>query len=97
MHIHFTGHHVDVTPALRTFTEEKLNKLDKHFDNITDIHVTFNVEKLIQKVEAAIHYAGTHIHAASESTDMYAAVDELVDKLHSQLQKHKEKNHSHRE
>lgn len=97
MQIHFTGHHVDVTPALKSFTEEKLHKLVHHFDNIIDMHVTFNVEKLLHKVEASVKFSGGHAHAASESTDMYAAVDELIDKLHGQLKKHKDKNHAHRD
>ena len=97
MQIHFTGHHVEVTSALRTFTQEKLNKLDKHFDNITDIHVIFNVEKLIQRVEASVMVTKAKIHASAESDDMYTAIDELVHKLNAQLIKHKEKHLSHRE
>lgn len=97
MQINFTGHNVDVTPALRAFTEDKFNKLEKHFDKITSIHVVFDVEKLSQIAEASIIVVKGELHARAESEDMYAAVDTLVDKLDRQLIKHKEKIRDHRE
>ena len=97
MHINFTGHHVEVTPALRSFTQEKFDKLERHFDKITAINVIFDVEKLRQKAEATILVAKGELHASSESEDMYAAIDVLVDKLDRQLIKHKEKLRDHRE
>jgi len=95
MQIHFTGHQIEVTDALRTFTEEKLQKLKKHFDRIINIHVTFHVEKLSQIVEATILVSKAELHAKAESENMYAAVDDLIDKLDRQLIKHKEKQDSH--
>ena len=97
MQINLTGHRMEVTPALKTFTEEKLDKLEKHFDKIMSVHVVFDVEKLRQKAEATVHVAKGELHASSESDDMYAAVDGLVDKLDRQLIKHKEKLKNHRE
>jgi len=97
MQIHFTGHNVEVTPALRSFTEDKFNKLGRHFDRINSIKVVFDVEKLSQICEASIHVAKGELHARAESEDMYAAIDELVDKLDRQLIKHKEKIRNHRE
>lgn len=92
MQITFTGHHLDVTDALRQFTQDKLDRLRRHFDKITSINVTFTVEKLRHIAEATLHVPGTSLHASSESTeDMYASVDQLVDKLDRQLKKHKEK------
>jgi len=96
MEINFTGHHVDVTPALKAFTEEKLDKLERHFDWIKSIHVTFNVEKLRQIVDATVHIARGDVHASSESDNMYTSIDELVGKLDRQLIKHKEKISDHR-
>lgn len=96
MQINFTGHNVDITPALRAYTEEKLNKLERHFDHITSIHVVFDVEKLNQIVEASIMIAKGELHARSESEDMYASIDSLIDKLDRQLIKHKEKIRDHR-
>lgn len=91
MQINVSGHHVEVTPALRDYVTSKLSKLQRHFDNITNTDVTLTVEKLIQKAEASVHVAGADLFAASESDDMYAAIDALTDKLDRQLIKHKEK------
>lgn len=96
LQINFTGHNVDVTPALRAYTEEKLNKLERHFDKITSIHVIFDIEKLSQIAEASIMIAKGELYARSESEDMYASIDSLVDKLDRQLIKHKEKTREHR-
>lgn len=92
MQITVSGHHVDVTPALRDYVNNKLGKLQRHFDNITNTDVTLSVEKLIQKAEATVHVAGADLFATCESEDMYAAIDSLTDKLDRQLIKHKEKN-----
>lgn len=97
MQINFTGHRMEVTPALRTFTQEKFDKLERHFEKITAINVIFDVEKLRQIAEATILVAKGELHASSESEDMYTAIDILVDKLDRQLIKHKEKLRGHRE
>lgn len=97
MDINITGHHLEVTPALRDLTENKFERLERHFDRITSINVTFHVENLMQIAEATIHVPKAEIHARSENEDLYAAVDHLVDKLHTQLMKHKEKMQHHRE
>ena len=90
MQITVSGHHVDVTPALRDYVNNKLTKLQRHFDNITNTDVTLTVEKLVQKAEATVHVAGADLFATCESEDMYAAIDSLTDKLDRQLIKHKE-------
>lgn len=97
MKIDFTGHGVNVTPALKAYTEEKFGRLERHFDHITAIHVTFQIEKLDQTAEATILITKGQIHASATSEDMYKAVDELVDKLNRQMVKHKEKHDDHRE
>ena len=95
MQINFTGHHIDVTPALREFTAGKFEKLERYADRITSVNVTFGVQKLSQIAEANIHINGGEIHARSESKDMYTAIDGLIDKLDRQLVKIKEKNSDH--
>lgn len=95
MQINITGHRLEVTTSLRTFTEEKFDKLERHFDHITKINVIFDVEKLRQIAEATVYVAGAELHASSESEDMYAAIDALIDKLDRQLIKHKEKIRNH--
>jgi len=97
MQINITGHRLEVTPALRAFTEEKFDRLERHFDHITSVHVVFDVEKLRQIAEATITVKKAELHASSESEDMYAAIDLLVDKLNRQLIKHKEKILDHRD
>ena len=92
MQLNISGHHVDVTEAMRNYAEEKIQRLQRHFDQITNTQVTLIVEKMVQKAEATIHISGADIFAASESEDMYAAIDALADKLDRQLIKHKEKS-----
>ena len=91
MQITVSGHHVEVTPALREYVLSKMQRLQRHFDNITQMDVTLIVEKLVQKAEATIRVTGADIFANATSEDMYAAVDLLADKLDRQLIKHKEK------
>jgi len=95
MQLSVTGHHIDVTEALRNYVGTKLAKLERHFDNMTDIHCVLTVEKLIHKAEATVHLAGGTIHADSVDQNMYAAIDLLVDKLDRQVKKHKEKLTDH--
>ena len=95
MQLTITGHHIDVTPALKEKVESKLSKLERHFDHLTDIHCILTVEKLQHKAEATVHLSGGTIHADAIDEDMYAAVDALVDKLSRQVIKHKEKVTDH--
>lgn len=94
MQIHFTGRNIEVTPALKTFTEEKLDRLS-HRNAISKINVSFHIENVTQIAEATIHLNGTDIHASAKADDMYAAIDMLVDKLSGQITKHKEKHSDH--
>lgn len=96
MQIHITGHGVQVTPALRSYATEKLERLKNRGDNITSINMVLDVEKVQQIAKATIHLAGAEIHASSDAADMYSAIDLLVDKLNHQIIKHKEKMKGHR-
>ena len=96
MQIHITGHGVQVTPALRTYATEKLERLKNRGDNITSINMVLDVEKVQQIAKATVHLAGAEIHGRSESVDLYSAIDLLVDKLNHQIIKHKEKMKGHR-
>ncbi len=95
MQINLTGHHIEITQSLRNYVEEKFTKLERHFDQINNVHVVLNVEKLMQKVEAKLHLRGGEVFATSEHADMYAAIDALIDKLDRQVIKHKEKLTKH--
>lgn len=95
MQLTITGHHIEVTPALREKVESKLSKLERHFDHLTDVHCILTVEKLQHKAEATVHLSGGTIHADAIEEDMYAAIDSLIDKLSRQVIKHKEKLGDH--
>jgi putative sigma-54 modulation protein len=95
MQISVTGHHVDITDALRDYVSEKFERLERHFDQVIDIHVVLTVEKNYNKAEANLQVSGSHIHADATHEDMYAAIDALIDKTDRQLIKHKEKIKDH--
>ena len=95
MQINLTGHHVEITDSLRHYVDTKFSKLERHFDHISNVHVILNVEKLSQKAEATMHLSGAEVFASSENSDMYAAIDSMVDKLDRQVIKHKEKLKRH--
>jgi putative sigma-54 modulation protein len=96
MQISLSGHHVEITDSLRNYVNDKVEKLDRHFDQALDIHVVLTVEKLRHKAEATLHVSGGNLFADDVQEDMYAAIDGLVDKLDRQGKKHKEKMKSHR-
>jgi len=95
MQLKLSGHHVEVTPALRSAVEKKLERIVRHFDSVIDVHVTLTVEKLEQKAEATVHDSGADIHAIAVDANMYAAIDLLADKLDRAVKKHKEKVQDH--
>ena len=95
MQLNVTGHHVEVTPALRGYVAKKLERIGRHFDHIIDVHCVLTVEKLRQKAEATLHASGCAIHADATEEDMYAAIDLLIDKLDRCIKKHKEKRGDH--
>jgi len=95
MNLKITGHHLEVTPAIRDYVSAKLERVTRHFDQVIDVNVILTVEKLAQKVEANIHVSGKDIFAEYSDNDMYAAIDSLADKLDRLVLKHKEKNGSH--
>jgi len=96
MQISLTGHHVDITDALKNYVDNKFERLGRHFDNVTNVHVILSIEKMRQKAEATLHVNGANVFADSVHEDMYAAIDVLTDKLDRQVIKHKEKLKSHR-
>lgn len=95
MQINLTGHHVDITDSLRGYVSDKFQRLERHFDEINNVHVVLTVEKHRQIAEANMNVNGGELFATSEETDMYASIDSLVDKLDRQVIKHKEKRQRH--
>ena len=96
MNLHLTGHHLEITPAIRDYVSGKLTRITHHFDHLSEVNVILSVEKLIHRVEANVHVRGRDIFCESADGDMYAAVDSLVDKLDRAIIKHKEKSLQHR-
>ncbi len=92
MHIDLTGHHMDVTDSLRGYVNEKMQRLERHFDHVTNPHVILSVEKNRHRAEATLQLNGSRVFADSTQEDMYAAIDTLVDKLDRQVVKYKEKH-----
>ncbi len=95
MQINITGHQMDVTPALRDYLNTKLDRIVRHFDNLTDVHFILSVDKLEHKAEGTLNTAGKTLFADATAEDMYAAIDALSDKLDRQVRKHKEKLTNH--
>ncbi len=96
MNLNLTGHHLDVTPALRDYVVAKLDRVTRHFDHVIDVNVVLSVDKLQHRVEVNLHTRGKDIHVEAIEPDMYAAIDALIDKLDRQVLKHKEKRETHR-
>ncbi|VAX05494.1 Ribosome hibernation promoting factor Hpf [hydrothermal vent metagenome] len=97
MQISLTGHHIDITDSLRSYVDTKFDRLERHFDHVTRVHVVLGVEKKRQKAEATLQLNGAGVFAEEVQGDMYAAIDGLVDKLDRQVKKHKEKATNHRQ
>ena len=91
MNLNMTGHHLEITPSIRDYVSSKMSRINRHFDHVIDVSMILSVEKLRQKIEANVHLSGKDIFVESEESDMYAAIDLLVDKLDRQIIKHKEK------
>lgn len=97
MQLQLTGHNVEITDAMRNATQEKIKKHLTAFENlITRMHVTYTVDKSVHKIEGTAHVPHQTFHAAAEASEMYTALDELVDKMVRQLKKYKEKMKEHR-
>ena len=100
MNLTISGHHLEVTPALRNYVTTKLDRITRHFDQVVDIRVLLTVEKQKEKerrqrAECMIHVKGNDMFAESSHEDLYAALDELVDKLDRQVGRHKTRLQDH--
>lgn len=100
MNLTISGHHLEVTPALRGYVTSKLERISRHFDQVVDIKVLLTVDNLKekdqrQKAECNIHVKGKDLFAECAHADLYAAVDELADKLDRQVLRYKDKAQDH--
>jgi putative sigma-54 modulation protein len=102
MNLTISGHHLEITPSMREYVLTKLDRVTRHFDQVVDINVLLSFEKLKekerrQKAEVTVHVKGKDIYVENFHEDMYAAIDQLMDKLDRQVCRHKDKlqNHHH--
>ncbi|WP_374522171.1 ribosome hibernation-promoting factor, HPF/YfiA family [Hydrogenophaga sp.] len=100
MNLTISGHHLEVTPALHDYVTSKLGRISRHFDQVVDIKVLLTVDNLKEKdqrqrAECNIHVKGRDLFAESSHADLYAAVDELADKLDRQVLRHKDRTQDH--
>ena len=96
MNLNLSGHHLEITPAIREHVLAKLGKIKRHFDHVIDVNVILSVDKLKQKAEANVHLSGKTIFVECDDANLYVAIDSLVEKLDRQILKHKEKNSARR-
>ncbi|MDE0056152.1 MAG: ribosome-associated translation inhibitor RaiA [Gammaproteobacteria bacterium] len=96
MQLNISGHHLEVTDAIRAYAENKIGRLERHYDHITNVRVVLSVDKLVQRAEATVHANGIELFASANDADLYAAIDALSNKLDRQVLKHKEKISDHR-
>ncbi len=100
MNLTISGHHVEVTPAMRSYVTTKLDRITRHFDQVVDVKVLLSVENEKEKerrqhAECNIHVKGSDMFAQTAHSDLYAAIDELMDKLDRQVVRHKDRIQSH--
>ena len=97
MNLTISGHHLDVTPPLREYVLNKLDRVTRHFDQVVDVNVILSVEKKKekeqrQKAEVTLHVKGRDIFVEQSHEDLYAAIDQLMDKLDRQVVRYKEQH-----
>jgi putative sigma-54 modulation protein len=102
MNVLITGHHIDLTPAIREYVETKLERVVSHFDQVIDVAIILGVEapsekEKRQRAEANLRIKGDVIHAEAYAENLYAAIDMMMDKLERQVQKIKGKVQAHRQ
>jgi putative sigma-54 modulation protein len=100
MNLTISGHHLDITPSLREYVLTKLERVTRHFDQVVDVSVLLTVEKMKekerrQKAEVTLHVKGRDIFVEQSHEDLYAAVDQLMDKLDRQVVRHKDRTQQH--
>ena len=91
MRYKITGRNINVTPGLKAAVEEKIGKLERYFNQDTEVNITLTVEKDRQKIEVTIPVKGTIIRAEQESNDMYVSIDLVEEIIERQIKKYKTK------
>ena len=100
MNVSISGHHITVTDAMKTFINDKLEKIERHFDQIQSIQVILSLDnsgaadggKKSHKAEAIMRVSGKEMFVQSFDDDMYKAINDMADKLDRQVRKYKTRN-----
>jgi len=96
MQINVTGHHLEITQALRDYVTDKFARLERHFDHLLSAHVVLKTEGRAHEAEATVNVGGgPRLFAQERGQDLYAAIDSMADKLDRQVRRHKGKVTSH--
>lgn len=100
MNLTISGHHLELTPAIREYVQIKLERIKRHFDHVIDVAVILGVEKPSEKdrrqrAEVNLRLRGIVIHVESFAEDLYTAIDSLIDKLDRQVLKYKTRVQDH--
>jgi len=95
MQLTISGHQIDLTDSMKNYINEKMQRIERHFDDLNSIDVVLHAKKIHHTAEATVNAKGFIIHAQADSDNMYASIDSLTDKLDSQVRKHKEKITNH--
>lgn len=86
-----SGKNIEVTEGLKSAVYDKLDRLEKYFNEDTEVIVTFSVEKERQKMEVTIPIKGSIIRAEQVSDDMYVSIDLVTEVIERQISRHKKK------
>lgn len=95
MNVQLSGHHIEITPAIRAYLTDKLSRVKRHFEQAIEVHATFSLDSNLKKASLRLHSKGHDFQAEDVEHDLYKAIDLVVDKLDKQVTKHKTKNQEH--
>jgi putative sigma-54 modulation protein len=95
MNLNITGHHLDVTPAIREYIQTKMTRVVRHFDHVIDTQVILSLEPLKHRAELTLHIRGKDIHCEATEDNLYAAIDLLIDKVDRKVLQHKTRTQNH--
>lgn len=96
MKLKITGRHIDITPALRTYVETRFKRLDRYELKVSSLQVVLGVEKLLHVAEVTGLVSGKRMQAKISTTEMYATIDALADRIDGQFRKWKERLVDHK-
>jgi len=82
-----TARRYELTPEVREHAEKRIQKLNRYFDNLQEVHVVLAQEKHRQIAEVTIRANGTELTSREETHDMFSSIDRVVDRLEKQIKK----------